>query len=103
MLVLEDAAYDVIATADGQGALDTLEKVDAALIVLNLVMPRLDGITFAQRYHARPGPHAPIIVVTASRDPSRVAQQIGAVASLAKPFGLDEFLALVNTLLLSGD
>ena len=38
----------------------------------------MDGWQFAQAYHEQPGPHAPIIVVTAAREASERAAQIGA-------------------------
>ena len=62
-------------------------------------MPVLNGWEFARRYRARPGPHAPIVCVTAAAGAAAVAArgaQVGAVASLGKPFDLEELLALVR-------
>jgi two-component system chemotaxis response regulator CheY len=73
--------------------------VTPGLIVLDMRMPVMNGWEFARRYRARPGPHAPIICVTAAPDAAAVAArgaQIGAVASLSKPFDLEELLAVVR-------
>ena len=88
--------YRVLAAADGQEALELVERHEPGLILVDVLMPRLDGITFAHLYQARPGPHAPILVLTAALHPGAVAQKMSAAASLAKPFDLEELLALVT-------
>ena len=96
---LTDEGYAVTAAPDGAAALALVHAVPPGLILLDMRMPVMDGWAFARRYRARPGPHAPIICVTAAADAAAVAArgaQIGAVASLGKPFDLDELLALVR-------
>ena len=61
-------------------------------------MPGVDGWRFAEAYRARPGPYAPILVLTAARDAAEYAAEIGADAYLAKPFELAELLRLLNGL-----
>jgi CheY-like chemotaxis protein len=48
-------------------------------------------------YRERPGPHAPIVVVTAAREAAERATQIAADGVLPKPFRLAELLAVVET------
>ena len=96
---LTDEGYAVLAAADGAVALALVHAEPPGLNLLDMRMPVMDGWEFARRYRARPGPHAPIICVTAAPDAAAVAArgaQIGAVASLSKPFDLEELLALVR-------
>ena len=65
---LADAGYDVVEAADGAVALDLLGTSRPDVILLDMLMPLMDGWEFARRYHETPGPHAPLIVVTAARD-----------------------------------
>ena len=97
--VLADEGYTVAEAPDGGAALARARAAPPRLILLDMRMPGMDGWEFARRYRARPGPHAPIICVTAAPDAAAVAArgaQIGAVASLSKPFDLEELLALVR-------
>jgi DNA-binding response OmpR family regulator len=59
-------------------------------------MPKVDGWEFARRYEQRPGPHAPIIVMTAAYDVHPRAAVITAKAWLAKPFNLADLVACVE-------
>ncbi len=96
---LTEEGYSVLEASDGAVALARVHEATPGLILLDMRMPVLDGWEFARRYRARPGPHAPIVCVTAAADAAAVAArgtQIGAVASLSKPFDLDELLALVR-------
>jgi DNA-binding response OmpR family regulator len=96
---LADEGYSVMEAPDGAVALARVREAAPGLILLDMRMPVLDGWEFARRYRALPGPHAPIICVTAAVDAAEVAArgaQIGAVASLSKPFDLNELLALVG-------
>jgi CheY-like chemotaxis protein len=59
-------------------------------------MPILDGWGFARVYRQQPGPHAPIVVLTAARDAAARAAEIQADGYLGKPFNLGELLDLVG-------
>ena len=52
--------------------------------------------TFAQQYHSMPGPHAPIVVITATSENERALHEIGAHACLLKPFSIDEVLDTIE-------
>ena len=95
-MVLSDDGYEVLTAAHGAAALAVLEQRAPAVILLDMRMPIMDGWEFAQAYRQRPGPHAPIIVVTAGRDAASRAAQIQAAGMLAKPFRLAELLELVG-------
>jgi CheY-like chemotaxis protein len=66
-----------------------------ALVLLDMRMEPVDGWAFAAAYRALPGPHAPIVAMTAASDARRWGQEIEADAFLSKPFDLDELLTVV--------
>ncbi len=93
---LTDERYSVRTAPDGEAALALAAQVEPALILLNVRMPVLDGRGFTRAYRQRPGPHAPIILVSAVNNLDEVAQEIGVEEYLAKPFQLDDLLRAVN-------
>ena len=95
-LFLEDEGYAVVAASNGKEALEHMEREHPRLILLDMKMPVMDGWAFAAAYRERPGPHAPIIVMTAARDARSRADEIAADDFLAKPFDLDRLLDLVR-------
>jgi CheY-like chemotaxis protein len=97
--LLTEEGYAVTEASDGGAALARVREAAPGLILLDMRMPGMDGWEFARRYRTRPGPHAPLVCVTAAVDAAAVAArgaQVGAVASLGKPFDLEELLALVR-------
>jgi CheY-like chemotaxis protein len=97
-MALEDEGYSVIEASDGSEALDRIQRQSPQLILLDMRMPRMNGWAFAQAYRALPGPHAPILVMTAAQDAAASARDIGAQDHLAKPFELDDVLRAVARL-----
>lgn len=95
-LVLTDEGYDVVTAEHGRAALDRLATVRPDLILLDMRMPIMDGWELARVYRAAPGPRASIVVLTAAHDAATRAAQIDAAGYLAKPFALDDLLAVVN-------
>ena len=95
-MALADEGYDVVSAPHGAAALDLVGQIDPDVILLDMRMPVMDGWEFARQYRERPGPHAPIIVVTAAVDAADRAAQIGADGYLPKPFELDDLLDLVG-------
>jgi two-component system, chemotaxis family, chemotaxis protein CheY len=95
-LALSDEGYAVMTASHGAAALALIADHPPALILLDMRMPVMDGWEFARVYRQRPGPHAPIIVVTAARESAERASQIEADGVLSKPFRLAELLAAVE-------
>ena len=93
---LADEGYEVLAAMDGAEALELAARQPPALILLDMRMPVMDGWQFAEAYRTRPGPHAPIIVMTAARDAPGIANEIHAQGYLAKPFTLNDLLTLAE-------
>ncbi len=94
--VLTDEGYEMVEAIDGAEALDLATRQPPDLILLDMRLPVLDGWQFADAYRATPGPHAPIIVMTAARDAAGIATEIQAQGYLAKPFNLDDLLAVIR-------
>jgi two-component system response regulator MprA len=97
---LEFEGYRVAGAADGLMALEEVEKQAPDLVVLDVLMPRMDGLTACRRLRAL-GATMPVLMLTA-RD--MVGDRVtgldaGADDYLAKPFELDELLARVRALL----
>jgi CheY-like chemotaxis protein len=92
---LRDEGYQVAEAGDGRAALSAVDHDRPGLILLDMTMPVMDGWQFAAAYRRLPGPHAPIVCVTAAHRVAERAAQIEAEAALPKPFDLDGLLDLV--------
>lgn len=93
---LADEGYEVVTAMNGADALAVSAQPAPDLILLDMRMPVMDGWEFAHTYRRAPGPHAPIVVITAARDAADSAVEIGAEGYLTKPFTLDGLLTLVG-------
>jgi two-component system response regulator MprA len=92
--------YEVEVAADGRAALDTLVEFSPDAIVLDLMMPRLDGLEVCRRLRAA-GDRTPILMLTArdGLDDRVLGLDSGADDYLVKPFALKEMRARVRALL----
>jgi DNA-binding response OmpR family regulator len=93
---LSDEGYDVRQAADGRAAITELQNWTPDVIILDLMMPGMDGWSFRSRQRAENlAADVPIVVLTASRRIDE-ADELGAAAVLAKPFELEEILAEID-------
>jgi two-component system chemotaxis response regulator CheY len=89
--ILEDEGYSVEEAANGREALTLLEKVTPCVILLDLMMPVMDGFQFLEAVSGTPRASLPVIVLTAQ--PSGALQDVRKV--LHKPVPLDVLLASI--------
>jgi DNA-binding response OmpR family regulator len=96
---LELEGYEVVVASDGKQALEQIEQKVPDLVLLDVMMPRMDGFTVCQR--VREFSAVPIILVTArGQDQDKVrGLDLGADDYLTKPFSVDELLARVRAVL----
>ncbi len=97
---LQQAGYEVTAVADGVAALASQNELSSDLLILDLMMPGMDGLEVCKALRAR-GRSTPILMLTAkSTELDRVlGLELGADDYLTKPFSLAELLARVKALL----
>lgn len=93
--ILTGEGYEVVSAISGQEALEAVARRQPAVILLDMRMPVMDGWAVARALHAQ-GINVPIVVMTAAESAKRWADEVGAEGFLAKPFGLDELLAVVE-------
>jgi signal transduction histidine kinase len=88
---LREEGYDVECVRDGAEALQSIARAVPSVIVLDLMMPVLDGWTFLKRLESdHIAPDVPVIVVSAERSARFEAVRRRVRASLRKPFSLEE-------------
>lgn len=96
---LEKEGYEVVTASDGREALDCFARQPFDLVILDVMMPRVDGLEVCKRIRARTT--VPIIMLTAkSEEGDRVlGLEIGADDYITKPFSLREFRSRVRAAL----
>jgi DNA-binding response OmpR family regulator len=101
---LRAEGYGVDAAADGAAGLESAFRLQPDLVVLDLLLPRLDGLTVLGELKRR-RPAVPVLVLSARSDLATKLRgfELGASDYLAKPFALDELIARVRVQLRRSD
>jgi DNA-binding response OmpR family regulator len=98
--ILTPRGYDVVGATDGEGALGLVETSKPDLVLLDVMMPELDGYEVCRRLRENDETAVlPVIMVTASTDEKAKAIDAGADDMIAKPFNHDELLTRIRSLL----
>jgi DNA-binding response OmpR family regulator len=98
---LEAEGFQTFAARDGRTALDELRQHRPQLMLLDIMMPLLDGWSVLQEIRDLPEGDRPRVVVVSARASLRdraKAAELGAVAFVAKPFNVDDLLGVLNRL-----
>src|SRR5204863_717733 len=92
--------YEVVLAGDGEEALDALARSPADAVILDVMMPRLDGLEVCRRMR-QAGDRTPILMLTArdAIDDRVQGLDVGADDYLVKPFALRELQARLRALL----
>ncbi|MBP3376796.1 MAG: response regulator transcription factor [Clostridia bacterium] len=98
--VLEQYGYNVITAKDGLDGLDQLDKKHVDLIILDIMMPRMDGFEFTSTLR-QSGCNIPILMISAKQSPidKRKGFIIGTDDYMTKPFDEEEMVLRVGALL----
>ena len=93
---LEKVGYDVITATNGQEALDKISQFDVSLVLLDIMMPGLDGFEVLDRIP--PYLNIPVIMLSGIRDETTKIDSLGLGADdyIAKPFSKGELLARIQ-------
>ena len=97
--VLEEEGFDVTTAADGVRAVEVAAGRAPDLVVLDMSLPRLDGVGVAAELRRRHGEDVKILLITADGRAAEKAQQVRAFDYLAKPFDLNRLLDKVDAAL----
>ncbi len=102
-VTLKFKGYPVITARNGQEALELLEREHPALVITDILMPKMDGYTLVQRLRTNPKTNqVPIIFLSATYvtpEDKAFALRLGAMRFLEKPVDTEEFLLTVAEVL----
>jgi two-component system chemotaxis response regulator CheY len=99
---LVNGGYSVTEAADGKRALDALQTIVPDLIITDVNMPEMDGITFVRTYRSQPAaPRVPILILTTVTDQAmkQKGRDAGATGWICKPFQPDQLRDVVKRVL----
>ncbi len=95
--VLLSGDYDVSTVASGDAALDAIQRERPHLVLLDIIMPGMDGMELLERVRAS-DPGLPVVILTATKTVKTAvaAMKLGAFDYLQKPFDVDELRLIVE-------
>jgi len=103
--ILEQRGFEVTGAVGGAEALDVLAKKSFDLVLLDVMMPEVDGFTVCRKIKEDPRlKDLPVIFLTAKGGGEALAEgfESGAIMYINKPFTANKLLTIVNTMLESG-
>src|ERR1700704_6649289 len=98
--ILKERGYNINIATNGRQGLEVLERIRPDLILLDIMMPEMDGFETCQRIKASTvWREIPIVFLTAKTDTADIVRafELGAVDFVSKPFNAHGLLARVNT------
>jgi two-component system alkaline phosphatase synthesis response regulator PhoP len=102
-LYLEREGFRIISAADGKAALESVEKHRPALVVLDLMLPEIDGLDVCRTLRGKKDPVAILMLTARDEDIDKIlGLEMGADDYLTKPFNPRELVARVKAVLRRG-
>lgn len=102
-LYLEREGYRTVSAADGQAALDAVDKHRPDLIVLDLMLPEIDGLEVCRKLRGKKDPVAILMLTARDEDIDKIlGLELGADDYLTKPFNPRELVSRVKAILRRG-
>jgi two-component system alkaline phosphatase synthesis response regulator PhoP len=103
-MYLERDGFRVKSISDGEAALDAVRTLRPALVVLDVMLPKLDGFEVCKRLRQRDDPAAIIMLTARDVDVDKIlGLELGADDYLTKPFNPRELVARVKAILRRGE
>ena len=105
-MILKDKGYDVVAVPDGQGLLQLIEKEQPDLLMLDIMMPKVDGLQLLQEVRSDERYRdLPVLMISSMAPEEATVRSLGLGASdfIAKPFRVRELTARVEAQLRQGE
>jgi two-component system, OmpR family, alkaline phosphatase synthesis response regulator PhoP len=102
---LQAEGYETLAARDGRTALDEIRTHHPKLMLLDIMMPVMDGWSVLEQIRALPPEDRPRVIVVSARSSLRdraKAAELGADAFVPKPFNVDDLLAVLHGLTEAG-
>ena len=96
---LEAEGYQTLAAKDGKAALDEVREHHPTVVLLDIMMPVMDGWAFLEQLQELPASERPRVIVVSARSSLRdraKAAELGADAFVAKPFNVDDLLLVLH-------
>ena len=96
---LEAEGYQTLSARDGRAALDEVREHHPSVVLLDIMMPVMDGWAFLEELQAIPAEERPRVIVVSARSSLRdraKAAELGADAFVAKPFNVDDLLVVLH-------
>jgi DNA-binding response OmpR family regulator len=96
---LEAEGYQTLSARDGRAALDEVREHHPSVVLLDIMMPVMDGWAFLEELQALPADERPRVIVVSARSSLRdraKAAELGADAFVVKPFNVDDLLVLLH-------
>jgi len=96
---LEAEGYQTLSARDGRAALDEVREHHPSVVLLDIMMPVMDGWAFLEELQALSADERPRVIVVSARSSLRdraKAAELGADAFVAKPFNVDDLLVVLH-------
>ena len=97
--LVEDAGYQASTAIDGMDALDAIERVNPSVMIVDLEMPRMNGIELVQKLrNMNTYKNLPIFMVTSRsmREHRAMAEKAGVSCYVTKPFSDEDLLGMIH-------